>query len=741
MNDIKMHLENCYGIELLDDEFDLSNSNVLSVYARNGVMKTSLAKTFRKIQEGKQDEIKDEIFSKQGIANILIDGNMIKPEDVYVINSFETEYQSDITSLLVNSEIKEHLKGVLNTRDKFFKSLEKLSGLKIKKTQGGRNIYELEPELIKDFDFEENSFLINIKNLKNQKPEVFLPNIQYANIFDDSILKKIQSDEFQSKIKEFVVRSDEIYVTHNFLKKGSFTLPKLKDVNKTLKKDNYFTGENMLILNGNLDIKNVEELEEKIRLVENEIKEIPEFQAIEKLLSDSKGILLKDIIENNPEVIPLLAVEKLADLRKNLWLTYFTILQDQLNVLEQSFSKLSSEIDGVEIDDTPWKKALDIYKDRFSVPYEMKISNLKEAVIGESVPRVEFSFEKNDEIVNLDRNTLDEIGTLSQGEKRALYLLNIIFDIEQIKQNGSEKLFIIDDIADSFDYKNKYAIIEYLFDLAQSDHYVLIILTHNFDFFRSVSSRLGVNYNNRYFVENSDGKIKINRAIYQAKSPFEAWKARLNLKNVLALIPFVRNIIEYGVDRNKNIYNNYDSDYLFFTALLHEKDITDNIVFDDLKMLYKEYIGVERFLNDVDLTSTVIGKLYDVCDSITDSDTDLENKVLLSMAIRHKAEKYLIRKIAEYPNSLTWKTGRRRVVETGDSNAFFEHVKGGRNQTIELILGYRQFGEENIIQIMDKVNIVTPENIHLNSFMYEPILDMDITELKTLYQKVKDLGE
>lgn len=53
----------------------------------------------------------------------------------------------------------------------------------------------------------------------------------------------------------------------------------------------------------------------------------------------------------------------------------------------------------------------------------------------------------------IDRSKLEELDTLSQGEKRALYLLNIIFDIESIKASGEEKLIIIDDIADSFDYK------------------------------------------------------------------------------------------------------------------------------------------------------------------------------------------------------------------------------------------------------------------------------------------------
>lgn len=54
------------------------------------------------------------------------------------------------------------------------------------------------------------------------------------------------------------------------------------------------------------------------------------------------------------------------------------------------------------------------------------------------------------------------LNVLSQGEKRALYILNIIFEIEARKELDQKTILIIDDIADSFDYKNKYAIIEYL---------------------------------------------------------------------------------------------------------------------------------------------------------------------------------------------------------------------------------------------------------------------------------------
>ena len=35
---------------------------------------------------------------------------------------------------------------------------------------------------------------------------------------------------------------------------------------------------------------------------------------------------------------------------------------------------------------------------------------------------------------------------------------------------------------------------------------------------------------------------------------------------------------------------------------------------------------------------------------------------------------------------------------------------------------------------------MTPENIHLNSFMYEPIIDMSDEHLKKLYNDLKNLS-
>jgi hypothetical protein len=64
------------------------------------------------------------------------------------------------------------------------------------------------------------------------------------------------------------------------------------------------------------------------------------------------------------------------------------------------------------------------------------------------------------------------------------------------------------------------------------------------------------------------------------------------------------------------------------------------------------------------------------------------------------------------------------------------------NQTRFLYKNFKQnFPEKSDeIEILKQVLLITPENIHLNSFMYEPILDTDIGELKKLYQEIKTLN-
>jgi len=78
MNRLRIELKNCYGISELSHNFDFSknerNDGVNSLYAPNGSLKTSLAKTFKDIQDN-QDS-KDLIFSSRETTRVVLVDNV-----------------------------------------------------------------------------------------------------------------------------------------------------------------------------------------------------------------------------------------------------------------------------------------------------------------------------------------------------------------------------------------------------------------------------------------------------------------------------------------------------------------------------------------------------------------------------------------------------------------------------------------------------------------------------------------
>ena len=99
---------------------------------------------------------------------------------------------------------------------------------------------------------------------------------------------------------------------------------------------------------------------------------------------------------------------------------------------------------------------------------------------------------------------------------------------------------------------------------------------------------------------------------------------------------------------------------------------------------------------------------------------NLENKIVLAIAIRLTAERFMIDKISDPEFVATLLANQAR--------GLMEEFK--RRFPIE---------QENI-GILDRVGLMTPENIHVNSFMYEPIIDMSDDHLRRLFVDVKALA-
>lgn len=735
MERIKYSLTNCYGIQKLKGEFVFSckkvPTSVIAVYAKNGLMKTSFAKTFKKIQDKKQKEIRDEIFDIPGEATITIDGKDISEEDVFVIKSFETSYQSgNLADLLVDESIKEKISDVIKLKSDLLKDLEKASGLKIKKVIQGVNVRELESKIIKDFDLDD-SILLGLELIQG-RIGIDFSEIKYSDIFDNTTLGYIKKKGFQENIEEFCKTSNEIYERHGFLKKGIFSLSELKNVEKSLKDNGFFVNDNLVKLFGEEEIRTTEDFSDVVKGIEQEIKQSKAFTDIEKDLKTAKGGVLRRVIENNPDVVQYLKESKLKDLRRQLWLSYMKDNTTFSN-LKDKWNSLRHEIGGIDPEKTRWGEALRIFEERFTVPYKMKIANGTSAIMGENIPQVEFVFTRDGRQQTISRGELEIKDTLSQGEKRSLYLLNIIFDIEKMKEDlaGTDKevLLVVDDIADSFDYKNKYAIVEYLYEMANCKNFKLIILSHNFDFYRTVASRLSLPRHARLHAEMDNGEVVLREEHYQ-NNPIDHWKGNMTLTHVIALIPAVRNLIEYTKGKD-------DADYGELTKLLHNKEETSDITFQSLKDIYGRNLGRSDFIN-INTDTPIADAIYTEAERITIENSLLEYKIILAIAIRHKAEEYMKRKLKEYSGQISWGSGGS---ESGSSQEFLDQLEAQKNQTRSLSDAFKQTRcSSDTARVIDEVNIMTPENIHLNAFMYEPLVDMDINELINLYQRVKKIS-
>lgn len=126
--------------------------------------------------------------------------------------------------------------------------------------------------------------------------------------------------------------------------------------------------------------------------------------------------------------------------------------------------------------------------------------------------------------------------------------------------------------------------------------------------------------------------------------------------------------------------------------------------------------GLKRQRSDNKIYSLIMSTAESIVKEEAPDPILIENKIVLSVAIRHLAENYMYGKL----------------ISAGKQEKDIE-VSG--NQTGKWTGEYKKCcpDDKNKI-IIERVNMMTPEIIHINSFMFEPLIDMSICHLITLYK-------
>ena len=105
MDELKMNLENCFGIQKLNQSIDYSNNNVAVIYAPNGTMKSSLAKTFEAIRDGKP--VEEKVFGFISSYDIVDENDVNIPgASIMVINPFDENAFENQGLLMANDTLR-----------------------------------------------------------------------------------------------------------------------------------------------------------------------------------------------------------------------------------------------------------------------------------------------------------------------------------------------------------------------------------------------------------------------------------------------------------------------------------------------------------------------------------------------------------------------------------------------------------------------------------------------------------
>lgn len=723
MKVLSIDLENCFGIGKLQHEFDFDDTNSYLIYAPNGTMKTSFAKTLDLIAKNdKKNQPKDLVYDKKAKFQILWDGNEVDQTSILVVNAEDDSFDAiqKISSFIASKDLKEKY-------DLVYKELNTAKAELLKKLKTISQSSDCEGEYIGTFKSEENNnFFEILSNQVNElKDDTSKFTFKYNSVFDTKGNVKTFLSKNEGLLEGYVNNYNEILSNSKLFKlsgSNTFGTYQANEILKSIEDNSYFDAGHKFVLEDGTEITDSAELKQLFQeeieriLADQKLKEA--FDKVDKAIGANVELrAFKKVIEKDNSL--LVHLKNYNGFKKEVWTSFLNEVKNDAENLAVMYDKNKQELELIINEATKeislWKKIIERFNTRFYVPFEVKLENQQDVILKMESPNLQFIYNEKGEAPKLQSKE-NLLKILSKGEQRAYFILQFLFEIESRKLDNNATLLIFDDISDSFDYKNKYAVIEYIQDLHYSDQFKSIILTHNFDFYRTLASRLGIYKYTLMASRDSNRKILFKEGLYMNDLFKEYLKNYSDPKVFISLIAFVRNLIEY-TDSSKV------DDCQKLSSCLHQGEKSNDITISEVFEVFKNRITKLRDKTiNFDGSGKILELIYSTADSILDEENIneilLENKIVLAVACRLETERYLINALPEVDLS------KIRVY-----------------QTRELSLKYKKmFPESEKLPILDKVSLMTPENIHLNSFMYEPLIDMSVYHLIDLYKSIKLLN-
>lgn len=746
MKRIQIEIKNGYGIVDFNHDFKYkddkngSHCHFYGLYAQNGTMKSSFAKTLFNYSKG--IAVSDEIYQIPG--SCVVSG--IKRENILSYPSYDGRvYLSGSAAYLVsNQKVKEaYAEASKDVIEAFGRLRSKILAVTRTNDNEGETVVEdYYSRLVSKEQVKSVTLPAVITLLRANLPEIKQGKAQFCdislNVFNSSNFKKfITNKKYSGLFGSLVKAYDEMRASPTYYREG-FDSSSAHTLIKALEKSKYFNAKHEVVLRDSEDkrtknINSKEELENHLKTDFDRIIELyPNLKAaLNQLIADfSVGTNgeARRIIEDKSRRDILLFMGDEDRFYKNMWFGYLSgcveEIENLLKVNDESKSKIEEALKNADDAETEWQDVIDIFNDRFSsLPYRIDIANKKDAIVEDLIsPIFEFKFRnpRNPSMPYKERpdnsGQLSILGrVLSNGERKALYLLNIIFDVRKKLKDGVDILLVLDDVVESFDYRNKYAFFEYLQELAsQNSQLYIISLTHNFDFFRLVYEKLYPKNEKQFRLVISDENNNLSAEEMFDPRVFGNYKkdAATDKSAWVTMIPFARNIVEFQYGKD------YD-DYKELTKALHT--INNDVTIEDIQQYIQSIVSVADtpFNRSLSIYEAIIMHAKEVAAATSDG-FSLKDNLVLAIGTRLCIERYIISKISEedYRNA----------------------VSKERDLTRKLLILYSNNcsdpNKQTYLKMFNKAAAIVDGTIHINSFMYEPLVDIGTWEMKKMFNEI-----
>lgn len=380
MQTLQIELRNCHGVRELDAELSFDRKRAVAIYAPNGTMKSSFARTFLDFSRG--EESADHVFTDRETLRKIADedGNQPDSSSVAVFLAYDEHYAADefASTLLVNAPLRTEFESI----NKGLMKLEAALTKELKKTaRTKQDVAKLVSQIFTKQDDNFFGALARVSYEVEQLEDTPLAALPYDTIFNASVEKVLVDPALRDSLSDYVTRLNELLDSSVFFSRSSFTYYNAETVSKSLVSQGFFKAKHSLLLNGDDSPREVASENELTALIAEEKQRISDddeltkrLGALEKALNANQATRdFFKLVSDRPEL--LAEFQNIELFKQKLWLAYLKVSEELVE--EAVASHKSSEgrrkaiLRQAVAERTRWEEVIDLFNARFSVPFTL----------------------------------------------------------------------------------------------------------------------------------------------------------------------------------------------------------------------------------------------------------------------------------------------------------------------------------------------------------------------------------